>query len=781
MSDDAEVVIGADTGKAEGALQHLADVAKESLGRLGDSLNGVSSISVGLGMAMEKMAEQVIEKLKEVVEQSVEAFAKLGDQIEHLHLVIGGMPEDLSRLTVVLGAIGMSTSAYEGIAFRLSRQLASGTDAFDKYKVATKDAEGHLLSTPQIIQNVVDKLNEYEAGTNRNKVGTELMGRGFRSMTDLMKLNKDIIEESNAVAAQFGQTLGETDVENAHKFEVATNLLGIAMKGFYVEVGKAVDPFLTDLANLMRDVLAPVFLVFQGILHADMTVVYGFAMGVDLAYNVLMSMGDVIALVIKLLPALGEAMLRNGSKAYDIAKKSWEEYTASVAARAEATIAYAEKVNAALAHMWAPHPEPEKKGKEAPDDKGGEPDVSGWMKAQEAALAMRKTNYALSNDLRKIDLGWESEYWAAAAALVKGQSEAENQLRADMMKKSSELRLKAAEEERKIQDGLWKEQNGALKKTGGDRIALEEQEAKNLLDAGVLKQQQYLQMELQFAKKRYDLQLVDFTSQQEMLKASGKDERVALAKLNDDKLSAQRKYQLDVSKINGDIAKDSKKEWEQLLAPITSALDSSIKGIIAGTTTLSKAFKNLGIAILSEFANLGVKRVASEIATQLGLTSAAKAGETARGAIQQEGVLAGLAASSAGIIKTIMGYAQQAFAGVWAALSGIPFIGPALAAAEAPVALGAVMAVAGSVPSSAGGDWQIPSDRLNFVHKDETILPAEKSKGLDNLISGGSGGGNHYHVHAADTNHMMDLLKNNGHQLVKILQGQQRNFAGAGR
>ena len=43
--------------------------------------------------------------------------------------------------------------------------------------------------------------------------------------------------------------------------------------------------------------------------------------------------------------------------------------------------------------------------------------------------------------------------------------------------------------------------------------------------------------------------------------------------------------------------------------------------------------------------------------------------------------------------------------------------------------------------SSAGGDWQVDRDRLNFVHKNETILPAGIAGKLRSMVESGSGGG----------------------------------------
>jgi hypothetical protein len=88
--------------------------------------------------------------------------------------------------------------------------------------------------------------------------------------------------------------------------------------------------------------------------------------------------------------------------------------------------------------------------------------------------------------------------------------------------------------------------------------------------------------------------------------------------------------------------------------------------------------------------------------------------------------------------------ADVAMANAYAAYAAWPMFAAAMAAAAGTVVRGfAVPIAAVGAKSSAGGDWRVDNDRLNFVHKDETILPAGIAGKLRNMVEGGasSGGG----------------------------------------
>ena len=245
-------------------------------------------------------------------------------------------------------------------------------------------------------------------------------------------------------------------------------------------------------------------------------------------------------------------------------------------------------------------------------------------------------------------------------------------------------------------------------------------------------------------------------------------------KLWREELVAYQNFQNDKEKLDLQAAQTSQRTWQSLMQPIQRAFDTSITGMILGTTTLQKAVANIAQSILAEFVNLGVKMATNWIASELAMTTATQAGAAARTAADGEGMAAGLAIKAANAIKSIGTDSAQAFSGIFAFLA--PIMGPA-AAGPAAAGEATVMAAASGIASAAAG-WVVPSDQLAMVHQNEMILPANISQSLQNMISanGGAGAGAVVvNVSAIDSQDVKRFFQSNGSLLVNALNKAMRN------
>jgi hypothetical protein len=213
----------------------------------------------------------------------------------------------------------------------------------------------------------------------------------------------------------------------------------------------------------------------------------------------------------------------------------------------------------------------------------------------------------------------------------------------------------------------------------------------------------------------------------------------------------------DIAKLDLQGAQAQKQDLAQLtktydaaFQPITRAFSSTIEGMIEGTQSLRQAVAKIGQSMVASFIDTGVKALAHWVATELAKTAATQAGNTARMASNTAAAAQGKAADAAVGSASVMGDAHKAAAGAYAAVAGIPIVGPVLAPVAAGAAFAGVMAF--DVFSASGG-FDIPAgmNPLTQLHENEMVLPATHAETIRSLAGAAAGGGDtHNHTHNWD-------------------------------
>lgn len=183
---------------------------------------------------------------------------------------------------------------------------------------------------------------------------------------------------------------------------------------------------------------------------------------------------------------------------------------------------------------------------------------------------------------------------------------------------------------------------------------------------------------------------------------------------------------------------------DSLVNATTNMVDQLVRKFIAGETTKTAAttaatakrrtVETTGAATTEAIEAGKTATVVAASATQ---SAAAVTSATIRETADVSASEVSIASTGASAIANIAAKAWEAAASVYAAIASIPYVGPFLAPVMAIAAGAAVLGFIGRIASSAGGDDQVGNDRLNLVHKDETILSRPFAMGLRKLVGEG--------------------------------------------
>jgi tape measure domain-containing protein len=295
-----------------------------------------------------------------------------------------------------------------------------------------------------------------------------------------------------------------------------------------------------------------------------------------------------------------------------------------------------------------------------------------------------------------------------------------------------------------------------------ERVQIEERAA-----MGEISEVQKLQMLAQLKEQEFQLELQAATERAAFLEG----DVVAYQQAMDKILAIKQKHEVAKAEIDKSINVAVKEQYDAIFAPINTAFDRSINGMIQGTQTLRGAMRNMGLAIVSEYASMGVRLVTQWLANQARMTFATAAGTTARTGIEAAGAAQSMAIGGAVSFKSIMNSAYEAMAAAYKAIAGIPFVGPVLAPVAAGVAFAGVAAIAGNVMSARGG-YDIPAgvNPMTQLHEQEMVLPKEHAQTIRALGESGASGSAPVHIYGSDDS------KIKIGDLKKALKQMNRNF-----
>lgn len=224
-------------------------------------------------------------------------------------------------------------------------------------------------------------------------------------------------------------------------------------------------------------------------------------------------------------------------------------------------------------------------------------------------------------------------------------------------------------------------------------------------------------------------------------------------------LAANQKVWADMGKAGKKFLDDTAQQWQQTFSVITETIQKSFDGVIQGTQTVRQAWAGL-------FRNLTLEALSAE----LSMLKNHAAMWLARHQITLAGVGEEVALNAWSALQAVAGFAAEAAAASWAAIAGIPFVGPFLAPAVAGATLAGVLALGNTIRSAAGG-YDIPAgvNPMTQLHAQEMVLPADLANRVRGMTDGG-GGGVHLHVHSPDAKGVKEFFDTNSHHVARVVQ-----------
>lgn len=292
------------------------------------------------------------------------------------------------------------------------------------------------------------------------------------------------------------------------------------------------------------------------------------------------------------------------------------------------------------------------------------------------------------------------------------------------------------------------------------QISKEEQ----LLQLKALKDQEY-QIEMQTLEQKLSLMTREGVEKQKLL------DQIALAK---------SKHNTEIIKQDTEIFNEQKSMMERALSPISNAIQTSVTGIIMGTTTMKKALSNIFQSIMGEFVAFVTKKTMTWLAGEIALTGITRMWSGIRQALGFTEAAVTVATKTTEATAVVGANAAEAASGAAASQASIPYIGPVLAAAAFAAMAGLVLGAKSMFSAKGGFDIPAGVNPVTQLHEREMVLPAEYADTIRSMAGGASmagAGGVNVNINAVDARGVRDLFMRHGGDLTRSLAEQSRRFA----
>lgn len=191
--------------------------------------------------------------------------------VDQLGDVSGMTAAQASELAAVAEGVGVSAGSL-GRAFNvMARSVARTPEAFERFGIAIKDANGNLLDGYQIFQNARTRLASMTDGVRRADLAQRIFGRGSLELMDVLTLTSGAYRAQADEARRSGLVITDAGLAAAEQLDRVRGRLSQAVTGVgtqvLVGVAPALDALVTGVTRTIQANMANIVRFVAGVVN----------------------------------------------------------------------------------------------------------------------------------------------------------------------------------------------------------------------------------------------------------------------------------------------------------------------------------------------------------------------------------------------------------------------------------------------------------------------------------------------------------------------------------
>jgi hypothetical protein len=144
--------------------------------------------------------------------------------------------EDASRYLEVAGDLSIPVDAVEGAIGRLNKTIGADPDKVRNLGVDIEYLNDGSLDVNETFLNTIDRLKKIKDPAEKARVATQLLGKGWQSMAELIEMGADDLKASlDSVSS--GQVISDEELAKAKEYRDTVQKLGDYWNAFVIDAG----------------------------------------------------------------------------------------------------------------------------------------------------------------------------------------------------------------------------------------------------------------------------------------------------------------------------------------------------------------------------------------------------------------------------------------------------------------------------------------------------------------------------------------------------------------
>jgi len=188
--------------------------------------------------------------------QGISAFQDLALSADKFAGATGLAVEEASRLMEVTGDLGIEAGTVETAIGKMNQNLGKSPDLFEELGVQVEYAKDGTVDANETFLNVIDRLNKIKDPAEKARVATQLLGKGWRDMSNLIALGSDDLRKSLATVSD-AKTISPQEAEKARKFRDNMDNLKDTIEDLSLQIGETLVPALSTAVEQINKLQLP--------------------------------------------------------------------------------------------------------------------------------------------------------------------------------------------------------------------------------------------------------------------------------------------------------------------------------------------------------------------------------------------------------------------------------------------------------------------------------------------------------------------------------------------